>query len=71
MAMAMLTWLRGKIEAGLARVLMRALRLTGRRAGVAVVYHAVGLRQGDPGRDWFRLRSVPDSMEAAYLRRKF
>jgi peptidoglycan/xylan/chitin deacetylase (PgdA/CDA1 family) len=68
----MLAWLRGTIEVGLARVLIRTLRLTGRRAGVAVVYHAVGLREGDPGRELVPPRERSRfRQELRYLRRNF
>jgi peptidoglycan/xylan/chitin deacetylase (PgdA/CDA1 family) len=68
----MVAQLRGMIEIALAGVLIKALRLTRRRAGVAVVYHAVGFRQGDPGREL-----VPPKersrfhRELRYMRRNF
>ena len=66
----MLTWLRGTIKVTLAAVLLRALRVTRRRAGVAVVYHAVGPQQGDPGRELVPPREQSRfRRELRYLRR--
>jgi peptidoglycan/xylan/chitin deacetylase (PgdA/CDA1 family) len=68
----MLAWLKETIEFGLATLLVLALRLTRRRAGVAIVYHAVGLHQGDPGRELVPARERSRfHQELRYLRRNF
>jgi peptidoglycan/xylan/chitin deacetylase (PgdA/CDA1 family) len=44
-------WLKRLVGVGLAGLLNFALRLTSRRVGVALVYHAVEDREGDPQRE--------------------